>query len=349
MIEPNTDKILNLLMKESEDNSNWNIDLDCFILKIIPIPATELLWVIASEEHVFLLNSSNGKIVKKFKNVAELIFSGVIHPISNYLFISTSSGVFLLNTQGDIINLVNEADWFEHICISLDGNILFAAKGKTLYIFKLKSNGYELINQDNSFDSTISDIIFNIDSFLVSNYGSVREYRTKDLKNYNIFEWKTSLLTLSWSSNKKYIAAGTQENNIHFWPYPFVKDTDFQISGYPTKINKIIWANNSTELIINCFDDVQIWDFSNGPPTGKQPLTLKCGLGKITDIKYNGDLLVAANEKGFIFYFRPSHSEEFVQMHSINDEISCIDLNETENQLYVGSKSGLVSNFEINF
>ena len=349
MMEPNTDQILKLLMRESEDNSNWNIDLDCFILKIIPISSLELLWVISSEEHVFLVDSRNGKIINKFQNVAELIFSGVIHPISNDLLISTSNGVFLLNTQGNIINLVNEADWFEHICISSDGNVLFTAKGKTLYIFEQKNNGYELISKDTSFNSTISDIIFNIDSFLVSNYGSVREYKTTNFNDYNLFEWKTSLLTLSWSSNKKYIAAGTQENNIHFWPYPFENDTDFQISGYPTKITEIIWANNSTELVINCLDDVQIWDFSNGPPTGKQPLTFKCGLGKITSIEYNGSLLVAASEKGYIFYFKPSDSEKFVQMHSINDEISCISMNKTESQLYVGSKSGLISNFEIDF
>ena len=345
---PGTDKIFNRLKEESDEGLNWTSDLDCFILKIIPIPSSELIWVIASEENVFLVDTEKGKIINKSENVAELIFSAVIHPKTNDLFIASSSGIFALSTQGETIHLVNEINWFEHIAISTDGNVVFAAKGKALYILELKDNGYQLVSQDASFNSTISDIIFNVDSFLVSNYGSVREYKTKDFNDYHLFKWKTSLLTTSWSPDKKYIAAGTQENNIHFWPYPFEQDKDFQISGYPSKVTKIIWANNATEFVVNCFEDVQIWDFSNGPPAGKSPITLKCGFGKITGIEYNGNLLVAASEKGFLFYFLPFDSEKFIQIHSVDDEISCISMNEDESELYVGSKSGTLSSFEIN-
>ena len=347
-MESNTDKIFSRLKEESEENINWTLGLDGFILKIIPIPASKMIWVISSENSVHLLNSANGKILNKHENIAEIIFSAVIHPKTNELFIATSNGVFALSLQGNTLPLIEEKNWFEHIAINTDGTIIFTANGKTLYILQQKENEYQLTHKDNSFNSTISDIIFNIDSFLVSNYGGVREYNTNDLENHSLFEWKTSLLTTSWSPDRKYIAAGTQENCIHFWPYPFEEEKDFQISGYPSKVTKIIWANKATEFVVNCSEDVQIWDFSNGPPTGKMPTTLKCGFGKITDIVYKGHLLVAASERGFIIYFLPAYSEKFIKIHSVDNDISCISMNEEESELYVGTKSGELYSFDIN-
>lgn len=347
-MESNTDKIFSRLKEESKENINWTLGLDGFILKIIPIPASEMIWVIGSENSVHLLDSANGKILNKYENIAEIIFSAEMHPKTNELFIATSNGVFALSLQGNTLPLIEEKKWFEHIAINTDGTILFAANGKTLYILEQKENEYQLTKKDNSFNSTISDIIFNIDSFLVSNYGGVREYSTNDLDNHSLFEWKTSLLTTSWSPDRKYIAAGTQENCIHFWPYPFEEEGDFQISGYPSKVTKIIWANKATEFVVNCSEDVHIWDFSNGPPTGKMPTTLECGFGKITDIVYKGNVLVAASERGFIFYFLPANSKKFIQIHSVDNDISGISMNEEESELYVGTKSGELYSFDIN-
>ena len=346
-MKPNFDIILNRLKRESEQDINWTLDLDCFILEIISIPASNWIWVIASEENVFLVDTEKGKIVKEFNGIAEFIFSAVRHPKTNDLFIATSNGVFLLTLQGSKRVLIDEKDWFEHIAISADGSVIFVAKGRTLFILGKTGDNYELLSQDASFESTISDIIFNIDSFLVSNYGSVREYNTVNFEDYQSFPWKTSLLTTSWSTDKKYIVAGTQENIIHFWPYPFEEEKDFQISGYQSKVTKMIWANDANDFVVNSTDDVQIWDFSDGPPTGKRPTMLKCGYGKITDIHYKGNLLVAASEKGLIFYFLPSDTDKYVQMHSVGDKISCISVNDDESEVYVGSKSGMLYGLEI--
>ena len=346
-MKPNFDIILNRLKRESEQDINWTLDLDCFILQIISIPASNWIWVIASEENIFLVDTEKGEIVKEFRAIAEFIFSAVIHPKTNDLFIASSNGVFLLTTHESKRVLIDEKDWFEHIAISSDGSVIFVAKGRALYILEQNRDAYELLSKDDSFESTISDIIFNIDSFLVSNYGSVREYKTKDFEDYQLFKWKTSLLTTSWSTDKKYIVAGTQENIIHFWPYPFEEEKDFQISGYQSKVTKMIWTNDASEFVVNCSEDVQIWDFSDGPPTGKSPVMLKCGYGKITDIHYKGNLLIATSEKGLIFYFLPTDTDKYVQMHSVGAKISCISVNDDESEVYVGSKSGMLYGLEI--
>jgi WD40 repeat protein len=300
-----------------------------------------------SEGNVFLVEAKKGEIIRQFDNIAELIFSSVIHPQSNNLFVGTSTGVFSISMEGEIIHVISEDGWFEHITISKDGSILFVAKGKTMYILKQNNNIYELVKKDDSFNSTISDILYSHNAFLVSNYGGVREYRTEDLNNFNVFEWKTSLLSTSWSPDKKYIVAGTQENAIHFWPYPLESGKDFQINGYQSKVIKMIWSKDSNQFVVNSFEDVHIWDFSDGPPAGKSPITLRCGFGKIVDIYYRKSFLIAASEKGFIFYFIPDISERFITIQSIGSEITSISISDDENELYVGTKKGLLYSFEI--
>jgi WD40 repeat protein len=346
-MDKKTEKILNRLAEDSEENINWTLDLNCYVLKILPIKSSNLIWVIASEEHVFLVDSEKGEIINKFSNMAELIFSAVLLPESEDLLIGTSNGVLILSVEGEINTIISEDGWFEHIAISEDGSILFVAKGKTLYISQQNNNIFELVEKDDSFSSTISDILYSHNAFLVSNYGGIREYSTRDIKKHNLFEWKTSLLSTSWSPDKKYIVAGTQENAIHFWPYPFEFEKDFQISGYHSKVTKMIWSKDATNFVVNCDEDVQMWDFSDGPPTGKRPITLRCGFGKIVDIYYKRYLLVAATEKGFIFYFIPDTSERFISIQSVDGEITCISINEDESELYVGTKTGRFYALEI--
>jgi WD40 repeat protein len=343
----NIDSFFSHLDQDSDENINWTLDLDCYILKVLPIKSSNLIWVIASEEHVFLVDSEKGKIINKFSNMAELIFSAVILPESRDLLIGTSNGVLILSVEGEINTIIFEDGWFEHIAISEDGSILFAAKGKTLYISQQNNNLFELVEKDDSFTSTISDILYSHNAFLVSNYGGIREYSTGDIKKYNLFEWKTSLLSTSWSPDKKYIVAGTQENAIHFWPYPLESGEDFQISGYQSKVTKMIWSKDATQFVVNSFEDVHIWDFSDGPPTGKSPITLRCGFGKIADIQFERNLLVAATEKGFIFYFIPDTTERFVSIQSLDGEITCISISEDQSELYVGTKAGHLYALEI--
>jgi WD40 repeat protein len=335
------------LIRDSKDNCNWDHALCGYILTIYTIPNTEFIWVITSEKNVYLLHTENGKIIHAFENIAELIFTSVKQPNTQELFLGTNNGIFALNTEGKIKHILKENNWFEHLAFSLDGKVLFVAKGKTLYLFEQENEEYCLVKQDSSFNSTISDIIFKHGSFLVANYGGIREYKPNDAYNYSLFEWKTSLLLTSWSTDKKYIATATQENAVHFWTYPFIENNDFQISGFENKITKMLWNKDASLFIVNSGEDIDLWDFSDGPPTGKQPINLRCGNGKICDIYFDENLLIAASENGFIYFFLPDESNRLVQICAIEEKISCIAVNEDETELLVGSSSGKIYSFDI--
>ena len=333
---------LNVIRQETQKDLEWSLDLGYYILKIIPIPDSKLLWVVASEEKVFLVDTATHEVSSEFENLGEFIFSAALHPVSNALVIGSSSGVHHLKIDGESRSILKEENWFEHLALSNDGGSLHVSKGKLLYIFEEDGDHYQLVYKDTSFKTTISGILFNVDSFLVSSYGGVRRISSSNYEESEFFEWKTSLTTISWSPDKSFIAAGTQENQIHFWPYPLEKDKDFQMGGYPSKISKMIWSKDSHKFFVNSKNDVHVWNFFDGPPIGKMPEALACGIGKIVDITFQDTILVAISDQGAIFYFSPSKSTEFFQIHSLEDDLCCVSINHVEEEVYVGSKSGFL-------
>ena len=80
MINSDANDSMNSIISDSNRDIKWMLDLDCFILKIIGIPSTKLIWVIASQEKVFLIDGDKAKVIKKFEHIAEIIFSAVIQP-----------------------------------------------------------------------------------------------------------------------------------------------------------------------------------------------------------------------------------------------------------------------------
>ena len=64
MMDSNVDEAVKQLIDDSKASLNWSLNLDCFILKIIAIPSSKLIWVVGSEDKVFLVDgegASDGK------------------------------------------------------------------------------------------------------------------------------------------------------------------------------------------------------------------------------------------------------------------------------------------------
>ena len=49
--------------------------------------------------------------------------------------------------------------------------------------------------------------------------------------------WRGSHVALKWSTDGKFIATGTQENDIHVWR--IAQSTDMRMQGYPAKVKSL--------------------------------------------------------------------------------------------------------------
>jgi WD40 repeat protein len=324
----------------------WKYSEEDYILSMFLLNSDKHLFVCTSNGVLLVVDSHVGKLIKRTNlEGVTMVFTCVQQ--DQQIYLGTDKGVFQVNSSLLVTSIIQEDGWFEHVCLNEAGTVLLASKNKTLYWFEKQDEHFGLIKLDNSYTSTISSIIFNTGSFLISNYGGNRHFTENDPFNYDFFPWKTSLLTSSWSPNKKFIASSTQENAVHFWYYPFEEGKDFQISGYPSKIKKILWSEDSNLLFLDEDEHVNIWDFSNGPPAGQRPIELYCGRGRVNDFMYKNGMVIIATAYGNVFLYLLENTKNWTEQYIVSGNITTILTNEEMSTIFVGTEQGDIYALEL--
>ena len=84
------------------------------------------------------------------------------------------------------------------------------------------------------------------------------------------FAWAGSHVALRWSTDGKFIATGTQENDIHVWR--IAQATDMRMQGYPAKVKSLTWSADARWLYTSSQPVFTAWSFAGKGPEGKPPL-----------------------------------------------------------------------------
>ena len=82
--------------------------------------------------------------------------------------------------------------------------------------------------------------------------------------------WRGSHVALKWSTDGKFIATGTQENDIHVWRV--AQATDMRMQGYPAKVKSLSWSADARWLYTSSQPVFTAWPFAGKGPEGKPPL-----------------------------------------------------------------------------
>ena len=97
------------------------------------------------------------------------------------------------------------------------------------------------------------------------------------------FAWRGSHVALKWSTDGKFIATGTQENDIHVWR--IAQATDMRMQGYPAKVKSLSWSADARWLYTSSQPVFTAWSFAGKGPEGKPPLQFgEEGAGLITTV-----------------------------------------------------------------
>jgi WD40 repeat protein len=84
------------------------------------------------------------------------------------------------------------------------------------------------------------------------------------------FGWAGSHVALKWSTDGKFIATGTQENDIHVWRIALA--SDMRMQGYPAKVRSLSWSADARWLYTSAQPVFTAWPFAGKGPEGKPPL-----------------------------------------------------------------------------
>jgi WD40 repeat protein len=84
------------------------------------------------------------------------------------------------------------------------------------------------------------------------------------------FGWQGSHVALKWSPDGKFVATGTQENDIHVWR--IAQASDMRMQGYPAKVKSLSWSADARWLYTSSQPVFTAWPFAGKGPEGKPPL-----------------------------------------------------------------------------
>ena len=121
--------------------------------------------------------------------------------------------------------------------------------------------------------STVADLDFSKDGSRIAcaHYGGVTVWSIGQVTlPPRRFAWRGSHVALRWSTDGKFIATGTQENDIHVWR--MAQATDMRMQGYPAKVKSLSWTADARFLYTSAQPVFTAWPFSGKGPEGKPPL-----------------------------------------------------------------------------
>jgi len=164
-----------------------------------------------------------------------------------------------------------DSGWVEHLAWRPDGAQLAAACGNAVWL--LASDGAREA-QYRIPGGTVGALCWRPKGaqLAVAGYGGVRIYSVLDPDSKpQDLNWKGSLLSLSWSPDAHVIAAGCQDNTVHFWRVPLMRDA--MMSGFDYKPLQLCWSTNSRWLLTGGSSQLILWPFDKQGPEGRSPLT----------------------------------------------------------------------------
>ena len=173
-----------------------------------------------------------------------------------------------LGADGAATELVNQkGKWVEHLAAQRTGAIA-AAIGKSAFVVK---DGE--VREFGPHQSTVADLDFSKDGSRIAcaHYGGVTVWSIGQITlPPRRFAWRGSHVALKWSTDGKFIATGTQENDIHVWR--MAQATDMRMQGYPAKVKSLSWTADARFLYTSAQPVFTAWPFSGKGPEGKPPL-----------------------------------------------------------------------------
>lgn len=158
--------------------------------------------------------------------------------------------------------------WIEHLGVHRATEAIAASAGKGAFVLKAGET-----REFGPHQSTVAGLDFSKDGSRIAcaHYGGVTVWSLGQITlPPRRFAWRGSHVALKWSTDGKFIATGTQENDIHVWR--IAQATDMRMQGYPAKVKSLSWTADARFLYTSSQPVFTAWPFAGKGPEGKPPL-----------------------------------------------------------------------------
>lgn len=190
-------------------------------------------------------------------------------------------------------------DWVEQLTWRPDGGQLALAAGRAVQIYRPDG----VLQQQWLFPhSTVAALAWRQKGaqLAAAGYGGVLLYALDGSSGAEHLPWKGSLLNMAWSPDGKVIAAGCQDNTVHFW---YTKNRqDSMMAGFEGKPKALTWNRSSRWLAVAGSADIIVWPFDGKGPEGRPPVVMALHPELLTALTFapKGAWLLAGCRSGLL-------------------------------------------------
>jgi WD40 repeat protein len=218
-----------------------------------------------------------------------------------------------------------------------DANVLASIAGREL---KLWNAGGDLQYAFPAAKSTLTGLQWLSDGqLLTSCYGGVDRWRPGQSEPTRHYPWKGSLSSLAVSPDEAIIAAACQESAIHLWLAQ--NGEDFQMGGYPTKVQQMDWSQDSRYFATGGGADLIIWDCGSNGPQGTIPDHVPVDRKQVTALAfgYTGNQVASGGEYGLVIIYDAGTRKPIAHLNT-NAAVSILAWRHDDRFLAIGSAEG---------
>ncbi|MBV8193056.1 MAG: WD40 repeat domain-containing protein [Alphaproteobacteria bacterium] len=250
--------------------------------------------------------------------------------------------------DGGVVELINQKGrWVEHLAQHVATGAIAATIGKNAYVQK----GGE-VREFGPHQSTVAGIDFSKDGSRIAcaHYGGVTIWSLGQSGGQSggqagvaprRFAWAGSHVAMKWSTDGKFIATGTQENDIHVWR--IAQATDMRMQGYPAKVKSLSWSADGRFLYTSAQPLFTAWSFAGKGPEGKPPLQFgEEGAGLLTAVAAQpaGEYVAGGFDSGELQVGDVKLRQSAVLKMADGSPITCLDWSPDGQKLAAGNERG---------
>jgi WD40 repeat protein len=246
-------------------------------------------------------------------------------------------------SDGSVSELANhKGKWIDRLVAHRATGAIAASVGKMALLIDKTGQGHEF----GPHQSTVAAIDFSKDGGRIAcaHYGGITVWSVGQVTlPPRRFAWAGSHVALRWSTDGKFIATGTQENDIHVWR--IAQATDMRMQGYPAKVKSLGWSADARWLYTSAQPVFTAWSFAGKGPEGKPPLQFgEEGAGLITVVAAHpaAEFVAAGYDSGELQLGDIKTRRSVVLRLSDGSPITCLAWSPDGWQLAVGNEAGVL-------
>ncbi len=344
---------------------DWSIELDDYVSGLCWSPDGTMLAASTASGTISVMDALTGMESQYFQAHEQPIMALAWSPDGKRLASAAQDGTAKLWNphaisqtddpyDGELLAIleagVSKHTWVEYIAWSFDGNYIATASGKRSRIWS--ADGTLVQSIESPFKRTISALHWHpyLLEFAVASFGGAALYTIDSTEPKTTLPLESSILALAWSPDATVLAAGLQENAVHFWRLPYAEGRESVMRGYPEKITRLTFDFKSRHLATPSGTAIIVWKFMGDGPEGTEPIVLEGHAGRVTQAKFQhrGELFVSGDETGAIILFSPNESKQPLKAETYQQEISQVVWSPDDKLLAVGTAKGVVDVWQVN-